>query len=77
MRWRDRKRTISRGRTVWKPEGDFEQPALPRCLLLAGHAAFPGLEIKATEFVLQGFGVKAEGVVFAPLFASYVLVVVL
>lgn len=54
-------------------EGDceLEEPPVPDCAGLAGDAALPELEVKdAGRGGFGGFGVEAEGVVFAPLFAG-------
>ena len=63
-------------RTIGKRNSNLEKSSLPRCLLLARHAAFPHLEVEGAFGVLDGFGEEAEGVVFAPLFAVRMAVLV-
>jgi len=53
--------------TVRKLYVDLEEAAFPDCLVFAGNAAVPGLEIEDAGLVLLRFGEEAEGVIFAPL----------
>lgn len=54
-------------RTIRKNDSQLEETGRPLCVLFAGYAAFPCLEVERTRGVLDGFGVEAEGMVFAPL----------
>jgi len=59
--------TIKIGLTVRKLYMNLEETAFPDCLVFAGNAAVPRLQIEDAGLAFLRFGEEAEGVVFAPL----------
>jgi hypothetical protein len=58
-------------RTFGECELELEQPAFPRCPLLARNATVPLLQVENPSILVScGFGIEAEWVVDAPLLAE-------